>query len=337
MELGIYSFVETRRDPKTGQPSGLERSFAEMIEQGEAADRFGLDVFGLGEHHRPDYAISAPPVALAAVAARTKRVKLGSAVTVLSSDDPVRVYQQFATLDLISGRRAEIMVGRGSFIESYPLFGLSLDDYDALFAEKLDLLLKIRADTRVTGSGKHRAPLNGQGVYPRTRADLPIWIAVGGTPQSVVRAGMLGLPLALAIIGGDPVRFTQLADLYAQSSERGGNGAAQKLSINGHGFIADTKQAAVDAFFPAYAETMSRIGRERGWPPLTRAQFDAGMGPEGHLFIGTPDDVTAKIKRLQAHFKLYRYVMQMHVGPVDQTALLRSIELMGTAVAARVR
>ena len=338
MELGIYSFVETRRDPKTGQPFALERTFADMLEQGERADRAGLDVFGLGEHHRPDYAVSAPPVALAAVAARTTRIKLTSAVTVLSSDDPVRVYQQFSTLDLLSGGRAEIMVGRGSFIESYPLFGFALDDYDALFAEKLDLLLKIRAEARVTWSGVHRPPLAGQGVYPRTRADLPIAIAVGGTPQSAVRAGSLGLPMALAIIGGDPIRFAPFADLYMQSGARAGHAPETlKLSINGHGFIADTKQAAMDAFFPTYAEAMTRIGRERGWPPLTRAQFENGVGPEGHLFIGTPDDVIAKIKRLQAHFPLRRYVMQMHVGPVDQAALLRSIELFGTAVASKVR
>jgi probable LLM family oxidoreductase len=333
MELGIYSFVETRRDAKSGQPFELETTFADMLEQGEVADKFGLDVFGLGEHHRPDYAVSAPAVALAAVAARTKRIKLSSAVTVLSSDDPVRVYQQFATLDLISNRRAEIMVGRGSFIESYPLFGQSLNDYDELFSEKLDLLLKIRADTQVTWSGKHRSALQGLGVYPRTRADLPIWIAVGGTPQSAVRAGTLGLPLALAIIGGDPIRFSPFADLYRQALAQSGREETQgKLSINGHGFIAPTKQQAVDAFFPTYAEAMTRIGRERGWPPLSLAQFEAGIGPEGHLFVGTPDDVIAKIKRLKAHFPLDRYVMQMHVGPVDQKALLKSIELFATAV-----
>jgi probable LLM family oxidoreductase len=337
MELGFYSFVETRRDA-SGQPAGLEATFADMIEQAEGADRFGLSVFGLGEHHRPDYAVSAPAVALAAVAARTRRIKLSSAVTVLSSDDPVRVYQQFATLDLLSNHRAEIMVGRGSFIESYPLFGLSLDDYDELFAEKLDLLLKIRAETRVTWSGKHRAALSGQGVFPRTRADLPVWIAVGGTPQSVVRAGTLGLPLALAIIGGDPARFSPLADLYFEAGARGGHAnGALKLSINGHGFVAETRQQAIDAFFPTYAETMSRIGRERGWPPMSRAQFEAGIGPNGHLFVGAPDDVIAKIKRLKAHFRLDRYVMQMHVGPVDQAALLKSIELLGTIVAPAVQ
>src|SRR5579863_10174713 len=328
MQFGAYTFVETRRDPATGESVDVDKAFANVLEQIELADRVGLDVFGLGEHHRPDYAVSAPAVALAAAAARTKRIKLSSAVTVLSSDDPVRVYQQFATLDLLSGHRAEIMVGRGSFIESYPLFGLSLDDYDALFAEKLELLLKIRAEARVAWNGAHRPPLGGQGVYPRTRADLPIWIAVGGTPQSVVRAGTLGLPLALAIIGGDPVRFVPLAELYAEASQRGGHPKErQKLSINGHGFIAPTRQEAVDAFFPTYAEAMTRIGKERGWPPLSKAQFEAGMGPHGHLFVGTPDDAIAKIKRLKAHFKLDRYVMQMHVGPVDQAALLRSIEL----------
>jgi len=337
LQFGTYSFVETRRDPKTGQPFDLERTFADMLEQAGAADRFGLDVFGLGEHHRPDYAVSSPAVALAAVAARTSRIKLTSAVTVLSSDDPVRVYQQFATLDLISKGRAEIMVGRGSFIESFPLFGQSLDDYDALFAEKLDLLLKIRAETRVTWNGAHRPALSGQGVYPRARADLPIWIAVGGTPQSVARAGMLGLPLALAIIGGDPARFTPFADLYREAGRRSGHAAdALKLGVNGHGFVADTKEAAIDAFYPSYAEAMSRIGRERGWPPMSRAQFDAGVGDNGHLVIGTPDEAIAKVLRLRKLLRCERYLMQMHVGPVPQDALLRSIELFATVVAPAV-
>jgi alkanesulfonate monooxygenase SsuD/methylene tetrahydromethanopterin reductase-like flavin-dependent oxidoreductase (luciferase family) len=264
MQFGAYTFVETRRDPATGEPVDVDKAFADVIEQIELADRVGLDVFGLGEHHRADYAVSAPAVALAAAAARTKRIRLTSAVTVLSSDDPVRVYQQFATLDLISGGRAEIMAGRGSFIESFPLFGYDLNDYDELFAEKLDLLLQIRAEPQVTWKGRHRPPLKGQGVYPRAlQQPLPVWIASGGTPQSVARAGV----------------------------------APEKLlvGINGHGFLADTAEAAVDAFFGPYAEVMSRIGRERGWPPLSRAQFDQGRGQRGHLMVGTPDEAIAKI------------------------------------------
>ena len=257
------------------------RAFANVLEQIELADRVGLDVFGLGEHHRPDYAVSAPAVALAAAAARTKRIRLTSAVTVLSSDDPVRVYQQFATLDLISGGRAEIMAGRGSFIESFPLFGYNLDDYDELFAEKLDLLLQIRAEPAVTWQGRHRAPLNGQGVYPRAlQQPLPVWIASGGTPQSVARAGALGLPLAIAIIGGEPARFGPLAELYREAGRRAGV-APDKLSvgINGHGFLADTAEAAVEAFFAPYAEVMSRVGRERGWPPLIARAIRSGPRP----------------------------------------------------------
>src|SRR5271157_824 len=260
MEFGVYTFVETRRNPLTGEPVGLEQTFANVMEQIEFADRVGLDVFGLGEHHRPDYAVSAPAVALAAGAARTKRIRLTSAVTVLSSDDPVRVYEEFATLDCLSGGRAEIMAGRGSFIESFPLFGYDLDDYDALFAEKLDLLLAIRANPHPVWRGEHRAPLNGEGVYPRALQDpLPVWIASGGTPQSVARAGALGLPLAIAIIGGEPARFAPLAALYREQAGRAGvPESALKLGINGHGFLADTAEAAVEAFFAPYAEVMSR-------------------------------------------------------------------------------
>jgi alkanesulfonate monooxygenase SsuD/methylene tetrahydromethanopterin reductase-like flavin-dependent oxidoreductase (luciferase family) len=306
MQFGAYTFVETRRDPATGEPVDVDKAFADVIEQIELADRVGLDVFGLGEHHRADYAVSAPAVALAAAAARTKRIRLTSAVTVLSSDDPVRVYQQFATLDLISGGRAEIMAGRGSFIESFPLFGYDLNDYDELFAEKLDLLLQIRAEPQVTWKGRHRPPLKGQGVYPRAlQQPLPVWIASGGTPQSVARAGV----------------------------------APEKLlvGINGHGFLADTAEAAVDAFFGPYAEVMSRIGRERGWPPLSRAQFDQGRGQRGHLMVGTPDEAIAKILAQHEVFRHDRYLMQMSVGAQPQDAILRSIELLGTVVAPKVR
>ena len=339
MEFGVYTFVETRRDPETGEPAGVDHAFADVMEQAELADKVGLEVFGLGEHHRPDYAVSAPAVALAAAAARTKRIRLTSAVTVLSSDDPVRVYQQFATLDLISGGRAEIMAGRGSFIESFPLFGYDLDDYEALFAEKLDLLLAIRASSRPVWSGAFRPPLKGEGVYPRALQDpLPVWIASGGTPQSVARAGARGLPLAIAVIGGEPARFAPLAALYREAGRRAGvRPDALVLGLNGHGFLADTTEAAVEAFFKPYADVMSRIGRERGWPPLTRAQFDAGRGPRGHLMVGTPDEAIAKILAQHAIFGHRRMLVQMMVGAQPQDAILRSIELLGTVVAPKVR
>ena len=285
MQFGAYTFVETRRDPLTGEPVDVDRSFADVLEQIELADRVGLDVFGLGEHHRPDYAVSAPAVALAAAAARTKRIRLTSAVTVLSSDDPVRVYQQFATLDLISGGRAEIMAGRGSFIESFPLFGYNLDDYDELFAEKLDLLLAIRAKPKVAWKGRHRPPLNGQTVYPRAlQQPLPVWIASGGTPQSVARAGMLGLPLAIAIIGGEPARFAPLADLYRDAGRRAGFAPdALAVGINGHGFLADTREAAVERVLSALRRgdeprsAASAAGRRSRAPSSIRARARAAI------------------------------------------------------------
>jgi probable LLM family oxidoreductase len=327
MELGAYTFADVGAGVSPGQ------RLRNLIEEIEAAERAGLDVFGVGEHHRPDYAASAPAVLLGAAAARTSRIKLTSAVTVLSSDDPVRVYQQYATLDLLSGGRAEVMVGRGSFIESFPLFGFDLDDYDALFAERLDLLLKIRAAERVTWQGKLRAPLSDAGVYPRDERELPIWIAVGGTPQSVVRAGQLGLPLALAIIGGEPVRFKPLAGLYREAGRRAGHTAPTlKFSLNMHGFVGETSEQARDEFFPAYAEVMSRIGRERGWPPLSRAQFDSACGPNGNLIVGSPDVVAAKIRALCGHFAPDRLLIQMALGPLPHAAVLRSTALLGGAV-----
>src|SRR5215470_2498073 len=271
MELGIYTFAETTPDPRTGRTVSPAERLRDLLEEIELADQLGLDVFGVGEHHRPEFAVSSPAVLLAAAAARTSRIRLTSAVTVLSSDDPVRVFQDFATLDLLSGGRAEIMAGRGSFIESFPLFGYDLKDYDALFAEKLDLLLNVREAERVTWSGAHRPPLRGLGVYPRPiQQPLPVWIAVGGTPESVVRAGTLGLPMALAIIGGMPERFAPLAELYREAGRRAGHDPAQLiLSINSHGFIADDSQQAADDYFPSFAAAMSKIGRERGWPPVT--------------------------------------------------------------------
>ncbi len=339
MQFGVYTFVETERDPATGKPINVERTLAETMAEIELADRVGLDVFALGEHHRPDYAVSATAVALAYAAARTKNIRLSSAVTVLSSDDPVRVYQQYATLDLLSGGRAEIMAGRGSFIESFPLFGYDLDDYDELFAEKLELLLAIRANERVTWEGRLRAPLKDLGVYPRALQDpLPVWIAVGGTPQSVARAGALGLPLALAIIGGEPARFAPIAHLYREAAKRAGHDPVRlALGINGHGFLADTVEEATAAFYEPYAETMSRFGRERGWPGLTRAQFEDGRAPNGHLTVGTPAEAIAKILAQHAIFGHQRTLMQMRVGAMPHAAVMRSIELFGTVVAPAVR
>jgi probable LLM family oxidoreductase len=326
-------------DPKTGARIDPATRFRNLLEEVELAEQVGLDVFGIGEHHRADFAVSAPAVALAAAAARTTKIRLTSAVSVISSDDPVRVFEEFATVDNISNGRAEIMAGRGSFIESFPLFGYDLNDYDSLFADKLDLLLKIRAGERVTWSGKHRAPLRGLGVYPRpVQNPLPVWIAVGGTPESVVRAGSLGLPLALAIIGGEPQRFAPLVDLYREAASRAGHDPAKlKVGINSHGYVADTKQRAMDEAFPPFAEAMSRIGRERGWPPTTRAQFDASTTLRGATFIGSPDEVVEKILFQHEFFRHDRFLVQFSVGALPHRELLHSIELFGTKVAPAVR
>jgi len=339
MELGVYTFAETTPDPKTGEPMPARQRLRDLMEEIELADQVGLDVFGVGEHHRPDFSASAPVVILAAAAERTKRIRLTSAVTVLSSDDPVRVFQDFATLDLLSGGRAEIMAGRGSFIESFPLFGYDLEDYDELFSEKLDLLLKIRADTFVTWSGKHRAPINGLAVYPRPVQDpLPVWIAVGGTQASVVRAGTLGLPLAVAIIGGAPEHFVPLVELYREAGRRAGHDPSTlAVSINSHGLIADTADAAAEAAFPAYFQTMGRIGRERGWPPPTRRQFDAERGPRGAMILGSPQEVIDKILYEHRLFACQRFLVQFSVGTLPHATVMRSIELFGTKVAPVVR
>ncbi len=339
MELGLYTFADVDPEPAGGKGPEAQRRLKNLIEEIELADQVGLDVFGLGEHHRPDYAASAPAVALAAAAVKTKNIRLSSAVTVLSSDDPVRVFQQFATLDLLSNGRAEIMAGRGSFIESFPLFGYKLEDYDQLFEEKLDLLLAIRDGEQVTWSGETRAPIHGRGVYPRPlQQPLPIWIAVGGTPQSVARAGAFGLPLALAIIGGEPHRFAPLFNLYREAARRAGQDAAKlKTSINVHGFIADSTSAAADAFYGPQAEVMNRIGRERGWGPTSRAQFDAARGPKGALFVGDPELVAEKIV---AHHKIFgndRFLLQMAIGLMPHDQIMRGIELYGTKVAPLVR
>ena len=339
MELGIYSFVETPAGPPETLAARTNTRLTQMMEEAELADKLGLDVFGLGEHHRPDFLISAPPIALAAIAARTKRIRLTSAVTVLSSDDPVRVYQQFATLDQLSNGRAEVMAGRGSFIESFPLFGYPLDQYDELFAEKLDLLLAIRATEHVTWSGTLRSSLKGQVIYPRALQDpLPVWIAVGGTPQSVARAGYLGLPLVIAIIGGQPERFAPLAKLYREAASQGGHDISKlQLGIGGHGFVAETGDAAADAFLPSLTESMNRIGKERGWGTSTRAHFEAGRDKRGHLLLGSPDEVIEKILFQHTIFQNTRYAVQMTVGPVNHDKVLRSIELFATKVAPAVR
>ncbi|HEU0298770.1 MAG TPA: LLM class flavin-dependent oxidoreductase [Longimicrobium sp.] len=339
MEIGIYTFAETAHDAGSDWGRRAAQRLRELMEEIELADQVGLDVFGVGEHHRPDYAVSAPAAVLAAAAARTERIRLTSAVTVLSSDDPVRVFQDFATVDLLSGGRAEIMAGRGSFIESFPLFGYDLDDYDALFAENLELLLTLRENERVTWSGRHRAPLTGQGVYPRPLQDpLPVWIAVGGTPQSVVRAGTLGLPLALAIIGGQPERFGQLVQLYREAGRRAGHPPERlKVGINSHGFIADTSQEAADAYYPSYAEVMTRIGRERGWPPASRAQFEAGRSPRGALLVGSPQEVIDKILFEHQIFGNDRFLLQLALGPMPHARVMHAIELLGTVVAPAVR
>ncbi len=334
MEIGVYSFGEVA-DKSAGS---AEQRLRDLLEEIDLADQIGLDVFGLGEHHRPDFVVSTPAVVLAAAASRTQRIRLSSAVTVLSSDDPVRVFQDFATLDLLSGGRAEIMAGRGSFVESFPLFGYDLEDYDALFAEKLDLLLKLRASERVTWAGHHRAPLHDQGVYPRPLQDpLPVWVAVGGTPQSVVRAAMLGLPMALAIIGGAPTRFVPLVDLYRESARAAGHDPAQlPVGINSHTYVAATSQQARDEFFPAYATMMNRIGRERGWSRMTRPQFDALCAPGGALLVGSPDEVAEKILFEHELFSHQRFLAQISVGPLPHAQVLRALELLGSRVAPSV-
>jgi probable LLM family oxidoreductase len=336
MQIGIASFVDT--DPAAGAQGAAQR-LRELVEQAELAEQVGLDVVAVGEHHRPDFAVSAPAVVLAAIAARTDRLRLSSAVTVLSSDDPVRVYQDFATVDLLSGGRAEIMAGRGSFTESFPLFGQDLDDYDELFAEKLGLLLAVRESERVTWTGRHRAPLAGAGVYPRAlQVPLPVWIAVGGTPQSVVRAAALGLPLALAIIGGTPERFAPLVGLYRDAARSAGHDPATlALGVNSHTYVAASAAQAADEFFPYYGGMMSRIGRERGWPPMSRAHFDQLASPAGAVVVGGPQEVFDKLLFEHELFGNHRFLAQISVGGIPHDKVLRAIELLGTEVAPAVR
>ncbi|MBP1843433.1 putative LLM family oxidoreductase [Rhizobium petrolearium] len=340
MEIGIDSFAAILPDPTTGKlPSATER-MVELIEEVVVADRVGLDVFGIGEHHRGEFLDSAPTVILAAAAARTGRIRLTSAVTVLSAADPVRVFQEFATLDLISKGRAEVVVGRGSFVEAYPLFGLDTRDYDDLFAEKLDLFLKLGEATNIRWEGRFRPALRGQSVFPRPhQAQLPVWIGVGGSPQSFARAGALGLPLTVAIIGGTFERFRPLVDLYREAGLRAGHGPEKlKVGVHAMGFVGETSAAAKDAFFPGWAHLTTKIGRERGWSPPTRRQFEGMTGPEGAFLVGDPKTVAAKI--LQASETLggvSRITFQMSTASLDTAAMKRSIELLGTEVAPIIR
>lgn len=323
----------------TGEKISPAERLRNLIETIELADQVGLDVFGVGEHHRPDFVASAPVVILAMAAARTKNIRLSTAVTVLSSDDPVRVFQSFSTLDLLSNGRAEIMAGRGSFIESFPLFGYNLHDYDALFAEKLDLLLKLRETEHITWAGRHRAPLENLGVYPRpVQSPLPVWIAVGGTPESAARAGFLGLPMALAIIGGLPERFAPFVNIYREAARRAGHDPAKlPLSINSHGFIGDDAQQAAEDYYPTFSQVMNKIGRERGWPPITRAQFETARTLRGSDFIGSPTEIIEKILFQHEIFGHQRLLLQLGVGTMPHAKMMRAVELLGTKVAPVVR
>lgn len=339
MEIGVTTFVETTPDVETGQVTSHAERIREVVEEIILADQVGLDVFGVGEHHRADYACSSPAVLLAAAAAQTKSIKLTSAVSVLSSDDPVRLYQQFATVDAISNGRAEIMAGRGSFIESFPLFGYDLQDYDALFDEKLDLLLKINESEKVTWNGQHRASIADLGVYPRPDQDrLPIWIASGGTPQSAVRAGILGLPLVLAIIGGSPLQFERIVDLYKQAATQAGHDVSKlKVASHSHGFVGETTAEAKDKFFPSTAQAMNVLGRERGWGPYTRNTFEAASSLEGALYVGDAETVAEKIIFLRKNVGVERFMLHVPVGSMPHDEVLRAIELLGTEVAPIVK
>jgi probable LLM family oxidoreductase len=338
MEIGIYTFAELQEDPLDGHMISPQQRMLDLMEEAELAEEVGLDVFGVGEHHRADLIVSSPPVVLAAIAARTHRIRLTSAVSVISSDDPIRIFQDFATLDLLSNGRAEIMAGRGSFVESFPLFGYDLKDYDDLFAEKLQLLMKVRADEHVTWSGAHRSALDGQGVYPRALQDpLPIWVAVGGAPESAFRAGMLGLPMALAIIGGMPERFAPFVELHRDAARQAGHDPLPQVSINSHGYIADTSQQALDESFPYAASMMNKIGKERGWGPMTRTEYDAAATLHGANFVGSPAEVLEKILFQYEIFHHDRFLAQFTVGSMPHAQIMRSIELLGTEVAPKVR
>ena len=339
MEIGISTFVETTPNVETGEVISHAQRIREVVEEIVLADQVGLDIFGVGEHHREDYACSSPAVLLSAAASQTKRIRLTSAVTVLSSADPVRVFQDFATVDAISNGRAEIMAGRGSFIESFPLFGNDLDDYDELFNEKLDLLLKIRASEKVTWNGKHRPAIPNRGVYPRPVQDsIPVWIASGGTPESTVRAGSLGLPLVLAIIGGSPLHFEPLVRLYKRTAARAGHNPSQlAVASHSHGFVAESDEEAAEKFFPSTQQAMSKLGRERGWGPYSRSTYDDARTLEGALYVGSPKTVAEKIIHLRKNVGITRFMLHCPVGTMPHEDVMKSIELLGKEVAPLVR
>ncbi|MCM3388570.1 LLM class flavin-dependent oxidoreductase [Ureibacillus chungkukjangi] len=339
MEIGLTTFVETTPDVKTGKTISHAERIREVIEEIVLADEVGLDVYGVGEHHRKDYACSAPAVLLAAAASRTKNIRLSSAVTVLSSDDPVRVFQEFSTVDAISNGRAEIMAGRGSFIESFPLFGYDLKDYDELYEEKLELLLQLTKNEIINWKGKHRADISNRGVYPRpVQETLPVWIASGGTPQSVARAGYLGLPLALAIIGGSPLQFAPLVNLYYRAAKEAGHDPS-KLTVasHSHGFLADTTEEAIEKFFPPTQQAMNVLGRERGWGQYTRESFDHARSIEGALYTGDVNTVAEKIILLRKKVGITRFMLHCPVGSMPHADVMKSIELLGKEVAPIVR
>lgn len=339
LEFGVMTFADMPFEVQGGPGVNGHQRMQELLEEIKLADELGLDVFGVGEHHRPDYAVSAPPVVLGAAAAITSRIKLTSAVTVLSSDDPVRVYQNFATVDLLSGGRAEIMAGRGSFIESFPLFGYDLNDYDSLYSEKLNLLLEINESEKVNWTGRHRAPLQGQGIYPRAyQQKIPVWVAVGGTPASAVRAAKLGLPLTLAIIGGSPEQFVPFIQIYKDTWVKAGRDIEDlQLGINNHVFIGEDDKEVADLFYPYYAEVMTRIGRERGWPPLARQQYEYARSPKGALMVGGVEQVVNKIVYEHKLFGFTRFLAHAGLGTVPHEAVMKSIELFATRVVPEVR
>jgi probable LLM family oxidoreductase len=339
MEIGICTFADVGTHPLTKEIITPHQRLLNLIEEIELADQLGLDVFAIGEHHRPDYAVSAPAIIMAAASLKTKKIKLSSGVTVLSSDDPVRVFQEFATVDLLSSGRAEIMAGRGSFIESFPLFGYNLNDYDELFSEKLQMLMKLNETEKISWQGKHTQTINNLGVYPRPfQNKLPIWIAVGGTPESVVRAAQLGLPMMLAIIGGMPARFAPFVKLYKDVYSDSGLSQSQlQIGINSHTYIANTSQQARDEFYPPYSEVMTRIGRERGWSGMARSDFDAATKPQAHLLVGSPQEVIDKILYEHSLFNHSRFLAQMSIGAIPHTQVMKSIELLGNIVAPAIR
>lgn len=339
MELGISMFGDLQMDPVTGKFQSAQQRLGEIIEEIKLMDELGMDYFGMGEHHRPDYAVPSPEIILAAASTVTKNIKLGSAVTVLSSSDPVKLYQNFAMVDLLSNGRAELMAGRGSFIESFPLFGYNLQDYDGLFSEKLDLLLQINKEERITWEGKYRAPIRDQEVLPRAVGNnLSIWIAVGGTPESVVRAGRLGLPLMIAIIGGSPAQFKPLFDLYKDTYTKHGHDLEKlQVGIHAHAFFGEDNKALSDQYYPLYAGQMNRIGKSRGWPPYQRTQFEYGKTKSGALFIGEPNEMVDKILYVQEMFGLTRFAAHMDIGGPSHKDMMKSIEIYGTKIAPKVR